>query len=114
MFYRSGFYPDFILWIRNKQTKTVRVVFVNPHGLHHEGLIENDRVLAIEKLRELSGKKPFKEKQIELDGYILAPSDSSLDDISGAKDKTWDELEKEYPLLWQDGSYVARLFSTRL
>src|SRR4030042_1375852 len=52
MFTRSGFYPDFIFWIRNKKTKAVRVVFLDPHGLHHEGAIDNEQFAAIEKLRE--------------------------------------------------------------
>jgi hypothetical protein len=32
--------------------------------------------------------------------------------IPGAKGRTWDGLEREYPLLRQEGSYVVRLFST--
>ena len=112
MFSRSGFYPDFILWMRNKNTKSVRVVFLDPHGLHHEGVADNDRFAAIEKLRGLGENKRFKTKKITLDGYILAPPDTSPDKIPGAQGKTWDDLEKEYPLLRQVGSYVARLFST--
>ena len=112
MFSRSGFYPDFILWMRNKKTKSVRVVFLDPHGLHHEGVADNDRFAAIEKLRGLGENKRFKTKKIILDGYILAPSDTALDKIPGAKGKSWDDLEREYPLLRQGDSYVARLFST--
>ena len=88
MFFRSGFYPDFILWMRNKKTKAVRVVFLEPHGLHHEGVTDNDRFAAIEKLRGLGENKRFKTKNIMLDGYILAPSDTPLDKIPGAKGKT--------------------------
>ena len=112
MFSRSCFYPDFILWIRNKKTKAVRVVFLDPHGLHHEGVADNDRFAAIEKLRDLEKNKRFKTKKVALDGYILAPPDTSLDKIPGAKGKTWDDLEIEYPLLRQGDSYIARLFAT--
>jgi hypothetical protein len=111
LFSRSGFYPDFILWIRNKKTKTVRVIFLDPHGLHHKGVIDNDRFAAIEKLRDLGKNKTFKTKKVTLDGYILAPADTSLDNIPGAKEKTWNDLEREYPLLRQGDSCVARLFS---
>jgi hypothetical protein len=111
MFSRSSFFPDFILWTRNKNTKSVHVVFLDPHGLHHEGVADNDRFAAIEKLRGLGENRRFKTKKITLDGYILAPSDTSPDEIPGAKGKTWDDLEKEYPLLRQGGSYAARLFS---
>jgi hypothetical protein len=110
IFSRSGFYPDFILWMRDKKTKGVRVLFLDPHGLHHEGLADNDRFAAIEKLRSLGANRQFKTKKVTLEGYILAPSNTGPDMIPRAKDKTWDELEREYPLLRQDGSYVARLF----
>ncbi len=111
MFSRSAFYPDFILWMRNKKTKSVRVVFLDPHGLHHEGVVDNDRFAAIQKLRDLGGNKRFKAKKIILDGYILAPSDTAPYKILGAKGKTWDELERGYPLLRQGGSYVGRFFT---
>jgi hypothetical protein len=73
---------------------------------------DNDRFAAIQKLRALGENKRFKTKKIMLDGYILAPSDTALDKTPGAKGKTWDDLEREYPLLRQVGSYVGRLFST--
>lgn len=111
IFIRSGFYPDFILWIRNKKTKSVRVVFLDPHGLHHEGIVDNDRFAAIEKLRLLGKEKKFKKRKIELDGYILAPADTSLDKIPGAKGKTWEDLENEYPLYRQEGSYVEKILA---
>ncbi|MFH1857352.1 MAG: hypothetical protein ABH845_00390, partial [Candidatus Omnitrophota bacterium] len=112
MFFRSGFYPDFILWIRNKEKKTVRVVFLDPHGLHHEGVADNDRFAAIEWLRDLGKNRRFTTKKVTLDGYILGSSDTPLDKIPGAKGKTWDDLERQYPLLRQGDSYVARLFNT--
>jgi hypothetical protein len=40
-FRRSGFYPDFILWIVDKKDKTTQVQFLDPHGLHHGGLSGN-------------------------------------------------------------------------
>jgi hypothetical protein len=67
---------------------------------------------AIQKLRGLGENKRFKTKKIILDGYIIAPSDTALDKTPGAKGKAWDDLEREYPLLRQAGSYVGRLFST--
>jgi len=111
MFVRSGFYPDFILWIRNKKTKSVRVVFLDPHGLHHEGIVDNDRFAAIEKLRDIGTNKKFRTKRIKLEGYILAPADTSLDNIPGAKGN-WDDLEKNYPLFRQEGSYVEKIFAS--
>lgn len=112
MFARSGFYPDFILWIRNRKTEATRVVFLDPHGLHHEGLEGNDRFEAIRKLRQMGKEPRFKGAKLELDGYILVPVTTVLDSIPGAKGKTWADLEGGYPLLRQDeaGYYIQKVF----
>jgi hypothetical protein len=111
LFLRSGFYPDFILWIRNRKTKATQVLFVDPHGLHHEGVENNDRLAAVVKLRALGEEKQFKAKSIALNGYILAPANTTPESIPGAKGMTWPELERRYPLLRQDGSYIDKIFS---
>jgi len=113
MFVRSGFYPDFILWIRNRKTKATRVVFLDPHGLHHEGLQGNDRFEAIEKLRALGKDGRFKAKNIGLDGYILASAKTTLDSIPGAKGMSWADLEGRFPLLRQNGTYIAKVVGSR-
>jgi len=112
LFVKSGFYPDFILWIRNRKTKATRVVFLDPHGLHHEGIEGNDRFEAIEKLRALSNDGRFRSKNIGLDGYILAPANTTPDSIPGAKNKTWADLERMFPLLRQDGAYIEKMVGT--
>ncbi|HXH09641.1 MAG TPA: hypothetical protein VNP04_07765 [Alphaproteobacteria bacterium] len=110
LFLRSSFYPDFILWIRNRNTGATRVVFLDPHGLHHEGLQGNDRFAAIEKLRELGQHERFKAQRIELDGCILVPASTPLDSIPGIDGMSWTELESKYPLLRHDGSYIEKVF----
>jgi hypothetical protein len=114
MFVRSGFYPDFILWIRNRKTKATRVVFLDPHGLHHEGVDQNDRFEAIRKLRALGKEASFRKKGISFDGYILAPAGTTPDSIPGAKAMTWPDLEKKFPLLLQDGTYVEKVFLSEM
>ena len=111
MFVRSGFYQDFILWIRNRKTKATRVVFLDPHGLHQEGIEGNDRFEAITKLRTLGKEAPFKTKDISLDGYLLAPARTTPDSIPGAKTMTWADLEKRFSLLRQDGAYIEKVFA---
>ncbi len=112
MFVRSGFYPDFILWIRNRKTKVTKIVFLDPHGLHHEGVVDNDRFEAIEKLRGLSDGKRFRAKKIVLDGYILAPATTTPGSIPGAKGMSWSDLETKFPLLRQDGRYIDKVVAT--
>lgn len=109
VFVRSGFYPDFILWIRNRKMKATRVIFLDPHGLHHEGVQGNDRFEAITKLRALGEDGRFKTRNIRLDGYILAPAKTTPDSIPGAKGMSWADLEERFPLLRQDGDYIEKL-----
>jgi hypothetical protein len=109
-FRRSGFYPDFILWIRNKTDKTTRVRFVEPHGMHHGGLSGNkDKIEAFKELQDLSKEAAFSKKKILLDGYILTQTE--LKKIPGAEDKTWSQLEDEFKILRQQGSYIEKLLT---
>jgi hypothetical protein len=109
-FRRSGFYPDFILWIRSKADKTTRVRFVEPHGMHHGGLSGNkDKIEAFKELEKLSNEPVFLKKNIFLDGYILTQTE--LKKIPGAEDKQWSELEDEFRILRQQGGYIQKLLS---
>ena len=109
-FRKSGFYPDFILWVRNKAVKTTHVRFVEPHGMHHGGLTGNqDKIEALKELRGLSDEPAFKAKNIVMDGYIVTKTD--LKKIPGAEHKDWPTLEQEFRILRQQGSYVQKLLS---
>jgi hypothetical protein len=110
MYIRSGFYPDFIMWIRNRKSSHVKVIFLDPHGLHHEGIVDNERFEAINAFRSLSNTPEFRRGKIQVSGFILAPPGSDTEEIPGAKGKTWPELEREYPLLLQDGAYIEKIF----
>ncbi len=112
LFQGSGFYPDFILWMRNRATKEVSVVFLDPHGLYHGGLKGNeDRFLALEKLRALGDAVAFRKRKIRLAGFILAPSSTQLDSIPDAGKLTWDDIERMHPVLRQLDPYVERLMT---
>src|SRR5262249_15770248 len=101
LFSGAGFYPDFILWLRNARTDTVVVGFLDPDGLHHGGLPgAEDKFEALKKLKELSERKAFKDRRIALDGFLLAPPDTPLEKIPGAEGQTWAELEATHPLLY--------------
>jgi hypothetical protein len=110
-FRRSGFYPDFIIWIRDKAAGTTHVRFVEPHGLHHGGLAGNeDKIEALKKLQTLSEEPAFQEKKITLDGYLLTTTE--LHEIPDAKGMTWEALEHEHRVLYQDGAYIHKIMTT--
>ncbi len=110
LFHRSGFYPDFILWIKDESTGRIHVRFIDPHGLHHGGLVGNeDKFEALRKLSELSNAPAFQTKRITLDGFVLTRT--SLDDIPDRGDRGWMELETQYLLMRQEGNYARRLLT---
>ena len=109
-FRRSGFYPDFVLWIKNRPAKQTRIRFIEPHGMHHGGLSGNrEKIEALRDLKELSRGAPFRAKSITMDGYIL--TQSKREEIPGAEDKDWPTLEREHRLLQQDGDYLGKLLA---
>ncbi|MCB0206222.1 MAG: hypothetical protein KDH89_15495, partial [Anaerolineae bacterium] len=111
LFNRSGFYPDFLLWLSSTDTGTVRVIFVDPHGLHHGGLAGNaDKFAALDALRALSNQPEFREKKIRLNGFLLTTT--PVDKIVDAEMRSEAELERTYPLLFQRGDYARKLLQT--
>jgi hypothetical protein len=107
-FRRSGFYPDFVVWLKNRRTKETRVLFVEPHGLHHGGLSGNeDKIEALKELGKLSAGEAFRRKRLTLDGYLL--TDTALDKIPGAERKSWNELERTFKILRQSGAYLEKI-----
>jgi len=113
LYARSGFYPDFILWIRNNAEKCVKVVFLDPHGLVIEKVGDhNDRIKALEEVRRLSREPVFTAKRITLDGYLLVPDKTDAEAISDLRPVTKAEIESRWPVRWQDEgrTYIERLF----
>ncbi len=110
LFQRSGFYPDFILWLKHTKTGAVHVRFIDPHGLHHGGLAgSEDKFEAMRKLANLSLQADFKKKQTTLDGFILAKT--PIEQIPDAGGRDWPSLEKQYPLVRQVDQYAKRLLT---
>lgn len=72
-FENEGFYPDFILWI--KEGSQQRVIFVEPHGMLHEKAYElSDKTMLHERLSELSKSWAAKTglSNVSLDSYIIS------------------------------------------
>jgi hypothetical protein len=110
LFHRSGFYPDFILWLHNTETGKTCVCFIEPHGLHHDGLAGSaDKFAALKTLRGLSNHPEFQQKGIVLSGYILTAT--PLEQIVDAQGRSKNDLEREEPLIFQEENYMQKMFS---
>ncbi len=90
-FESRGFYPDFILWIKDE--KRQRIVFIEPHGMLHEDAYEHDPKARLhERLPELAKAMGERAglKNIVLDSFIV--SKTPYDDLRKKyEDGKWDK-----------------------
>ncbi len=110
-FRRSGFYPDFLIWLQKRSSQETHLRFVEPHGLHHGGLTGSnlDKIAALQYLAEVSRQPAFRSKKISMDGYVV--TNTQLDQIPGAQGKTWAQLRQDYRVLRQGGSYMETILA---
>ena len=102
-FYENeGFYPDFILWIIDRHTQ--RVVFIEPHCMMYEYIDEtNPKVMLFKRLQELSRTREiFKEKDVQMDSYIISETDFHKLPYTNGRNK--EELESEWHILFAPDS----------
>jgi hypothetical protein len=107
-FIHSGFYPDFILWARDRHDKTVHVRFLDPHGLHHAGLCGNaNRFDALRQLEVVSTQPEFVQNRIKMDGFLIVAT--QLEQIVDRGTRDWPALEQEFPLIRQADDYQRKV-----
>ena len=93
-FENSGFYPDFILWIKTGEAQ--RIVFVDPHGMVHEDAPEHsDKIQLYKRLRGLSNlmRKRQPSHDVTLDSYIVSAT-------------PYETLRKRWPGNWGIGDFA--------
>ena len=113
----AGFYPDFILWI--KEGKRQRIVFIDPHGMRHEKAPEtSDRVNLYRQLAALteSWRKKSRAKEVSLDSFIVSdtPYDELTDHYATGKWTLEDFTEHHvlFPVQVRGYNYLRILFGT--
>lgn len=97
---KTGFYPDFILWVEYPNNGGWRVVFVEPHGMSRESIVGHPKLeVFTQLLPQLSARPEFQQKGITLDGYMLTPTPASDIPGSEAYNSDWERMAKETHLL---------------
>jgi len=95
-FNNAGFYPDFIMWVKEKNKQTV--IFIDPKGI----LIEDeDKIKLYEYLKKEIQPEIYKKNpdiNLKIDSYILSVTDYS--DIK--RNKSPEEYEKDHVLFLGD------------
>ncbi len=93
-FEESGFYPDFILWV--KSVGAQRVVFVEPHGMRQENAPENsDKIGLYKRLRDLSAtmRERSASDDVTLDSFIISAT-------------PYEALSKKWPGNWREVDFA--------
>lgn len=115
-FLSSGFYPDFILWVKceNKQ----HMVFIDPKGIRNCRDFNDEKIqLCTTVIKEIESKiyedfsKNDKNIDLQLDAFIV--SVSRYDDIKrifGNGNHTKEEFEKHNILFQEDDKYIKKIF----
>lgn len=113
-FRRSGFFPDFIVWLVCPDGAT-RVRFVEPHGMHHGGLTgrNEDKIEAFRELWQLNQTPAFRTARMDVGGYLV--TQTRQEDIPGAENMDRRRLAVEHRLLFQeDTDYIAEILRAEL
>lgn len=84
----SGFYPDFIMWVKSKDRQ--RIVFLDPHGLEHEKTLDNQKIQLSRDIKQL--EEWLGDKNISLDSFVL--SKTSYESL--IKGRTAPDPKKEF------------------
>ncbi|MXY82454.1 MAG: hypothetical protein F4Y91_10405 [Gemmatimonadetes bacterium] len=115
-FETSGFYPDFILWIKKERKQ--HIVFVEPHGMIHAKAYQHDNKARLhERLPELAKGIGARSQQqdVTLDSYIV--SVTSYHDLHKRYDDgTWDKARfADAHILFAERNeqydYIKRIFT---
>ena len=122
-FISSGFYPDFIIWVKNKNKQ--HMIFVDPKGIRNLGNFSDPKIqLCASDIKDIENrvKEELKRKgevvDIKLEAFVI--SVSKYDDIK----KTWEngrfsdidykdaeeEFNKHNILFQEDDTYIQKIF----
>lgn len=101
----SGFYPDFIMWVKNGNRQ--RIVFLDPKGLEHTKSLENEKIQLANEIKNL--ERELGKKNIRLDSFILSntPYESLIKGIVNPESRQ--EYEANHVLFLDDYEWPKKL-----
>ena len=110
-FQTSGFYPDFIMWLRSKNKQAT--VFIDPKGIRNLGNFNNEKIQLHKYIKEIKEEVNKTHKNLKLGSLIL--SVSKYKDIKKIFDngkRTKEEFEKNHILFTEDKDLIDKLFNS--
>jgi Type III restriction enzyme, res subunit. len=105
------FYPDFILWLREKKGNRMDIVFVEPKGLKMLGdVLNNEKVRFLSEGLKETFKKQYENWQVEVKGFILSTTPYEELQRGQAPTKSKEEYEEKNILFLEDEDWAEKLF----
>lgn len=105
------FYPDFILWIREKEGNRIHIVFVEPKGLKMLGdVLNNEKVSFLSEGLKETFKKQYENWQVEVKGFILSTTPYEELRRGQALTKSKEEYEEKDILFLEDEDWAKKFF----
>lgn len=103
----SGFYPDFIMWIKSSEKQFI--VFIDPKGLEHTKGLDDEKIQLRSTLKEI--EKGLGRSDITLDSFIL--SKTSYDELKKGRinPPSDNEYMKNHVLFLEDKDWPEKLFN---
>jgi len=103
----SGFYPDFIMWI--KSNKKQIIVFIDPKGLEHTKGLDDEKIQLKNILKEIEQK--LGKSDLMLDSFILSKTPYNELIKGRTKPPSKDEYIKNNVLFLENKNWPEKLFS---
>ena len=111
-FENEGFYPDFIMWV--KDGKRQRIIFVEPHGMLLEKAFErSDKTTLYTRLKVLAKQWGDKAglKDVESDSFIISATPyETLRDYYGDGKWSRQDYADRHILFFENTDYINKLF----
>lgn len=106
----SGFYPDFIMWIKNGKGQTI--IFIDPKGLEHAKGLDDEKIQLKDEIKQLERK--LRKVKAALESFILSKTPYEKLIEGRTKPPTKDEYIEHHILFLDDSDWPERLFSNFL
>jgi superfamily II DNA or RNA helicase len=102
----SGFYPDFIMWIKSDKKQVI--LFIDPKGLEHTKGLDDEKIQLKSTLEEI--EKRLDRSDITLDSFILSETPYNELIKGRTKPPSKDEYIKNHVLFLEDEDWPEKLF----
>lgn len=105
-FQTSGFYPDFIMWIRKQRNQTV--AFIDPKGIRNSGNFNDEKIQLHKDIKDI--EEAIRKPGLKLESFILSVSKyKDIKKIFSDGKTPKQEFENNHVLFMEDSYLIKKL-----